>query len=131
MNAQEKIQKNTLLFQYHLKKAKTYTYDMLLMVEKGMYQVINRYTKANNKYMKNYLKSIDSSYLMYLDANSLYEWAMSHKLPVNGFEWEEELSEFNESFVKGCNENSDRVYFPEKDVGYPKNLLILIVKYCF
>ena len=33
--------------------------------------------------MKNYDKSIESSHLMYLDANSLYGWAMSQKLPVN------------------------------------------------
>ena len=35
--------------------------------------------------MNNYDKSIESSSLMYLDANNLYGWAMSQKLPVNGF----------------------------------------------
>ena len=63
--------------------------DMLLMVEKGtregICQAIHRYAKANNKYMKNYDKDIISSYLTYLDANNLYGWAMSQKLPVNGF----------------------------------------------
>ena len=34
-----------------------------------------------------YDKNIELSYLMYLDANNLYGWAMSHKLPVNGFKW--------------------------------------------
>ena len=66
---------------------------MLLMVEKGtrggISQVIHRYSKANNKYMKNYDKNIISSYLMYLDAKNLYRWAMSQKLPANGFKWVE------------------------------------------
>ena len=60
--------------------------DMLLMAEKvtrgGICHAIHRYAEANNKYMKNYDKNIESSYLMYLDANNLYGWAMSQKLPV-------------------------------------------------
>ena len=55
--------------------------DMLLMAEKGIRgricHAIHRHTKGNNKYIKNYYKNIESSYLMYLDANNLYEWAMS------------------------------------------------------
>ena len=57
---------------------------MLLMAKKGIRggicQAIHRYAKESNKYMKNYDKKIKSSYLMYLDANSLYGWAMSQKL---------------------------------------------------
>ena len=64
---------------------------MLLMIEKGIRggicQSTHRYAKANNKYMKNYDKSIESSYLTYLNAINLYGWAMSQKLPVNGFNW--------------------------------------------
>ena len=78
--------------------------NMLLIVEKGtrggICQAIHRYSKANNKYMKNYDKNITSSYLAYLDAKNLYGWAMSQKLPVNGFEWVEDLSEFKEDFIK-------------------------------
>ena len=100
--------------------------DMLLMIESGirggMCQSIHRYAKANNKYMNNYDKSIKSSYLMYLDANNLYGWAMSKKLPVNGFKWENDLSRFNEDFIKNYNENSDVGYFLEVDVEYPKKL---------
>ena len=63
--------------------------DMLLMVEEGIRggicHVIHRYAKANNKYKNNYDKSIESSYLMYLDASNLYELTMCQKLPVNGF----------------------------------------------
>ena len=42
--------------------------NMLLMIEStirgGMCQSVHRYAKANNKYMNNYDKSIQSSYLM-------------------------------------------------------------------
>ena len=64
-------------------------YDMILMIEKGITggicQATHRYAKAHNKYMKNYNKNIDSSHIEYLDANNLYGWAMSQKLPVNDF----------------------------------------------
>ena len=97
----------------------------------GICQVIYIYAKANNKYMINYDKSIESSYLVYLDANNLYGWAISQKLSVNGFKWLEDLSEFNESFIKNYDENSDRVYFFEVDAEYQKIYLILIKIYHF
>ena len=81
--------------------------------------------------MKNYDKNIESSYLMYLDANNLYGWAMSQKLPINGFEWVKELSQFNEDFLKNHDEDSNTGYFLEVDVEYPKSLFIFIVIYHF
>ena len=102
---------------------------MLLMVEKGtrggICQEKHMYTKANNKYMKNYDKDIISSYLMYLDANNLYGWAISQKLPVNGFKWVEKLSRFNEIFIKNYNENSNIGYFLGVDIDYQKELFNL------
>ena len=99
---------------------------MLLMIEEGirggMFQSIHRYAEANNKYMKKYNKNIPSSYLLYLDANNLYGWAMSKKFPVNGFEWVNDLSIFNENFIKNYDENSDVGYFLEVDIEYPKTL---------
>ena len=100
--------------------------DMLLMIEAGIRgrtcQSINRYTKANNKYMKNCDKSIESSYIMYLDPNILYRWAMSQTLPINGFKWEDDISRFSERFTKSYNENSNEGYFLEVDVEYPKKI---------
>ena len=64
-------------------------YYMLLMVEEGIRRgtchSIHQYAKATNKYMKNYNINEESSYIQYLDANNLYGWEMSKKLPVNGF----------------------------------------------
>ena len=64
---------------------------MLLMVEKGIRggicHAIYRYAKANNKYMKNYNKDKEESFLQYLDDNNLCSRAMSQKLPVDGFIW--------------------------------------------
>ena len=59
------------------------------MIEKGIRgricQATDRYAKAINNYVKNYNKNIESSCIEYLDADNLYGWAMSQKLPVNGF----------------------------------------------
>ena len=49
-------------------------------------------------------------HLMYLDANNLYGWVMSQKLPVNDFKWVKKLSEFNEDFIKTYDENSNKGY---------------------
>ena len=88
---------------------------MLLIVEKGIRggicHAIHRYTKANNKYMKDYDKTKDSSYLKSWDVNNLYRWAMPQKLPINGFKWVEKTSQFNDGFIKNYNEDSDIGYF--------------------
>ena len=101
-------------------------YDMLLMVEEGIKggicHSIHRYAQANNKYMKNYNKNIESSYMQYFDANNLYGWAMSQKLPVNNFKWVEDTSKINEDFIKNNYENSKKGYILEVDVKYPKKL---------
>ena len=99
-------------------------YDMLLMVEEGIRggtcHSIHRHARANNKYMKNYDKNKESSYIQYLDENNLYGWAMSQKLPVNGFKWVN--NEINEEFIKNYDENSDKGYILEADIQYPRKL---------
>ena len=103
-------------------------YDMLLMVEEGIRggicHSIHRYAKANNKYMKNYNNNEESSYIQYLDANNLYGWAMSKKLPVNGFRWvdSDEINEINQEFIKNYYENDKKGYIFKVDGKYPKEL---------
>ena len=64
---------------------------MLVIVEKGIKggicHAIYRYAKANNKHKNYYDKNIESSCLMYLDANNWYWLAVSNILPVNCFKW--------------------------------------------
>ena len=100
--------------------------DMLLMVEKGIRGGIsiisNRYGKANNKYMKDFNKSELSKYLMYVDANNLYGWAMSQKLPVHSFKWmsnKEIENIFNNQIVQVWNKNPCIL---EVDLIYPEEL---------
>ena len=96
------------------------------MVEKGIKDetchVIRRYAKANNKYIKEYDKNKESSYLNYWDVNNLHDRTMSQKLAVNEFEWIEETSEFKEDFIKNYNEQCGEGYFLEFDVQCPKKL---------
>ena len=90
--------------------------DMLLMIEKGIrggiYNAIHHYAKANNKYMDDYDENKESLYINYWDVNYLYEWAMSHKLPLFNFEWVDDTSQFNEVFIKNYDEKKQsRLYF--------------------
>ena len=63
--------------------------DMFQFIEKGMHggvsYIANRYGKANNKYMKEYDEKAPSKYIMYLNTNNLYGWAMSQYLPTGNF----------------------------------------------
>ena len=106
-------------------------YDMILMTEKGIRVGISqstyRHSKANNRYMKNYNKNIESSYIEYLDANNLYGWAMTQKLHVKDFKWikKEKLSKLNEGFIKSYDENCNIGCFLEVDIDYLKELFNL------
>ena len=99
---------------------------MLLMFEcgirGGITQAVHRYAKANNKYMymgEKFNPELDSSYLMYLDANSLYGWAMSQKLPTGEFKWVNDVSRFTPDEIA---KHRSKGYLLEVDVKYPKEL---------
>ena len=83
--------------------------------------IANRYGKANNKYMKDYNKKKPSKYIMYLDANNLYGWAMSQYLPTGGFRWmtEKQINKINLAKYK---EDSKKGLILEVDLEYPKEL---------
>ena len=75
----------------------------------GITQVNKKYSKADNKYtrnqynewenikikkkFKNKLKTNNlNKYLLYLDANNLYGYSMSQKLPFSNFKWSNDLA---------------------------------------
>ena len=62
--------------------------DMYTFFEKGTRggtsYISNRYSKANNKYLKSYDPKQESKHI-YLDMNNLYGYAISKFLPTNGF----------------------------------------------
>ena len=95
------------------------------MVEEGIRReichAILRYAKANDKYVKDYNKDEEKSFLQYNDANTLCGFTMPEPLPVDGFEWMKDLSKINEDFIKNYDENSDKGYILEVDVEHPKN----------
>ena len=98
---------------------------MLLLFEKSMgggrCNAIYNYPEANNKLMKNYDSTKESTYLMYLDANNLYGHAMSKKLSIDNFKCETDLSKFTSDFIKNYDE-SDIGHLLVIDAIYPKNI---------
>ena len=104
--------------------------DMHLFIEKemrgGISYIAKRHSKANNKHIESHDSSEcnsieDSVYIMYLDANNLYGWAMIQYLPYGGFKWliKKEIDEFDLNLVK---ENSSTGYNLEVDLEYPSEL---------
>ena len=102
---------------------------MFLTFEEGIRCVIcnkvHSYAEANNKYMKNYDKNKESSFLIYVDANKLYGWTMTKKLQVDSFKWVDDLSMFTEDFIKSYDEEGDFGYLLVVDVEYHKTLHML------
>ena len=99
--------------------------DMFQLIEKGLRggvsYIANRYGKANNKYMKEYDEKAPSKYIMYLDANNLYGWAMSQYLPTGGFKWlsQKQIEKIN---LGKYTDDSKKGLILEVDLEYPTEL---------
>ena len=84
----------------------------------GVFCISNRYSKANNKWLKSYDPKQESKHIIYLDVNNLYGYAMSKFLQISGFKWidtkEFSLNKYTSNRSKGC--------VLEVDLEYPKEL---------
>ena len=99
--------------------------DVFQFIEKGMRAgvsyIANRYGKANNKYTKNHDKNVQSNYIMYLDANNLYRWAMSQYLPTGIFRWMTD-KKINKIDLGRYKTNGKKGLILEVDLEYPREL---------
>ena len=99
--------------------------DMHLMIEKGIRggisTITHRHAQANNKYLHEYDPAKERSYIVYLDSNNLYGWAMSQSLPTGGFQWltKEEVAGLD---VRTIDDDANEGYILEVDLQYPKEL---------
>ena len=99
--------------------------DMYLMIESGLRggisMISNKYAKANNPYLKNYNAEEPTSYIVYLDANNLYGWAMSQYLPEKEFDWmtTKQIASFDRLAVP---DTSPTGYILEVDLEYPDKI---------
>ena len=102
--------------------------DQQLFIEKGMRggisTITHRHAEANNKYMKNYNPEVESSYIMYLDANNLYGWAMSQSLPVGDFKWLDpaEYEDPEDFILENYTDETKKGVILEVDLEYPEEL---------
>ena len=104
--------------------------DMFQFIEKGMRggvsYIANRYGKVNNKYMEEYDENAPSKYIIYLDANNLYGWAMSQYLPTGNFRWMTD-EETNKIDLGKYKEDGKKGLILEVDLEYPQELHDLIM----
>ena len=101
-------------------------YDTLMMIEQGtcirggISHISKRYAEANNKYMKDFDESQPSTFMQYLDANNLYGWAMTQKLPTHGFKW---INVDKSSVLKLLGKkDTNQGFIFDVDLEYPRSL---------
>ena len=86
--------------------------DLYLFIENalkgGIIYIAKRYSEANNKYMKNYDPTKSSGFMVYLDKNNMYDWAVSGYLPYGGFKWLKNVDNFD---INSISENSPKNIF--------------------
>ena len=88
-----------------------------------------RYARANNKFMGAlYDRTKPTSYILYVDANNLYGWALSQALPDDDYQWvsledcRDAMVAFQEKASRDRWYDQERHYIFEVDMDYPPEL---------
>ena len=80
-----------------------------------------RYVKANNKHVMGYDPKSKSTYLLYLDANNLYGWAMVQDLPYKDIKLEAEGAISLET-IRNTADDAETGYTVEVDLSFPPEI---------
>nr|CAI5847002.1 unnamed protein product [Callosobruchus analis] len=113
-----------MLYMTHQELELLTDYDMILFIQKGirggLSQVCGkRRAQSNNKYIPNYDSSKTDTYLMYFDINNQYGKSMTEFLPHGGFEWVDDIKNFDVTTIP---DEAEERYILEVDLDYPKHL---------
>lgn len=100
--------------------------DQYLFIEKGMRGglslIYNRYARANNPYLpESYDRNAENSYIVYLDSNNFYGYALSEPLPTGKLGFIESPKVENFDLDSKLVENPKRCIL-EVDLQYPSHL---------
>jgi hypothetical protein len=99
--------------------------DIYLFLENnirgGVSMISHRFSEANNPYVEGYDETNPNKYILYLDANNLYGWAMQQYLPISDFRFlsEEEISQLD---IDTIDDEASTGYICEVDLEYGSHL---------
>ena len=99
--------------------------DQYQFIEKGMRggisYIANRHLEANNPYIKGYNSKKPNKYIVNLDANNLYGWAMPQCLPTGAFKWLTP-NQINKLDIHSLDPEAEKGLILEVDLEYPHEL---------
>lgn len=102
--------------------------DMYMFIEQGIRggitSVVKKHAVSNNRYYKEtHNLNLPSKYVVYIDANNLYGYGMSQRLPRAKFQWvdQKNYEEILSKLLEHPN-NTEIGYIFEVDVDYPTYL---------